>query len=266
MHAKVDHRESLSNSRNSSSGVNPEHAYAVGNLYLQRAADSRSSGQADQVQFYREQAAGAFAAALKMDKRSLPADSEALARSAVFVAHPKENAESFARIWSELERLDASRRRPWLIWNAALVQIWYGEPAGIVAACDELLTLLEDRPNLEDSTRVALAQAVARACNRAEDVGRAETLAELLNRLSENTELSGVKRFSHLGISATTRVRFAKIGKQQRNQAGQQVARLAKADPGNGSLALLLANINLESGNLREGSDRSARCSTRRQI
>ena len=207
--------------------MNPEHTTRF-NLYLQRAADWRSSGQATRFD-YREQAAGAFAAALKMDKRSFPADSEALARSAVFVAHPKENAESFARIWSELERLGASRRRPWLIWNAALVQIWYGEPAGIVAACDELLTLLEDRPNLEDFTRVALAQAVARACNRAEDVGQAETLAELLNRLSENTELSGVKRFSHLGISATTRVRFAKIGKQRRNQAGQQVARLAKA-------------------------------------
>ena len=229
----------------------PRAHYALGNLYLERAEQARRASQSDSTRLYREQAAGAFGAALKTVKRSLPTDCEALANCATFVAHPK-SPTAIVGIQRALEGLDASRRRPWLIWHAALAQIWYGKPSEVAAACEEVLALLEDVGHLEDSAAVVLTQAVARACIKAEDVGQAETLADLLGRLSKNTGLPTVKRFSRLGISATARVRYMKSVREGRARIRQQVARLATSDPGNGSLAFLSAYINLESRNLEE--------------
>lgn len=225
---------------------NPRAHYALGNLYLHRADDAKRVGQSDRTQLYREQARGAFSTALKAGRESVPRDCDVLARCAEFVARPDRGLESWAELWHKAERLDASRRRPWLVWNAILAQLWCGNPSRAAAACGEAVALLESADGLQDSALVAVAQAVAHACTKAGDVDQTDKMVTLLGYLSASSGQEAVKRFYRLGISAAARVRYTKAGMKQRDQARKQVARLAKADPRNGSLALLLAHVNLE--------------------
>lgn len=230
----------------------PRAYYALGNLYLHHAEEARKTGRSQQTRLYREQAAGAFSAALKMDRQSIPGDCEILSSCAAFVANPEGTRGSSTRIWHELERQAVPRRRAWIVWNAALAQIWYGKPPEVAAACQELLVLLQQGTHLQLSASEieTIARAVARTSHMVEDVDQSEALMKLLSYFSESSGLPAVKRFSQLVFTAAARKRYTKTSENRRGQAQQQLGRLAKNHHDNGSLALLAAYASLERHNV----------------
>ena len=143
--------------------------YALGHLYWHCAGQARSIGKLDHARLYREQAAGAFRTPLKAGKRSLPSDCEVLARCAEFVAHPERAKEPWSKMWDAVKQLDASHRRPWIVWNAVLAQLWSDAPSKAAAVCEEALALLQSVEYLEDAAVIAIAQVVTRALHQSRE-------------------------------------------------------------------------------------------------
>lgn len=227
----------------------PRGHYALGNLYLYYAEKAQKTGQLDRAQLYRKQAAGALGKALKTGERSLLHNCEILTRCAEFLAHPHQKMESWAKLWSEVERLPVSRRQPWLVWNAAVAQLWCGNPSRMEEGCKKMLALLESVDGLEDPALKSITQTVAHACIKAESIQQADKLVALLGRLSASDERQAIRHLYQLGVAAAARLRYTKTAKKDRDKARRQLVRLSKTDPGNGILALLLAQANLKCQN-----------------
>lgn len=228
--------------------------YALGNLYLKRADNARKSGDLEHFRFYSQQAAGSFKAALEKGRESLPSDCEVLAQCVEFFANPDRKNDSYKRLWHEVEQLYAHRRLPWLIWNAFLAQLWWGSPSEIADSGKKALDLLEPIDSIENSTLATVASAIAHACVRAENVSQADKLVAQLGYLLNSGKRQAVKPFYRLGVSAAARMSYMKAQVKSTELIKQKIASLAKADSGNGSLALVLAQLNLKDKKIEEAA------------
>lgn len=222
--------------------------YALGNLYLDRAEQSRKMNQPDRTKLYREQAAGMLQSALKAGANRLPADCEVLAACAEFLARPEEEALHLATLGEEVDQLDGARRKPWIVWNAAVSQMWCGDADDVCEAGEKLIEMLDEVECVEPEVLDAIAQAIARASIEVDATAQADRLMRLLDKLGARSP--NLKRYHRLAVTAATRLR--RNDSQTREKARQQAARLAKLDPGNVAITLLLSEIELENGNRAE--------------
>jgi tetratricopeptide (TPR) repeat protein len=133
------------------------------------------------------------------------------------------------------------------MWNLILARVWSGASSDVCEAGERLLDLLEQAEEPGPEAAGAIAQMIARACLNASNAAEAEKLLKVLERLSVASPAT-VRRFYRLGVTAGARLRSQDEG--TREQARQQAARLAKSDPGNGAIALLLSQMHLEEGDL----------------
>jgi len=219
--------------------------YALGNLYLRCADDSKKAGNIKNFGLFRRQAAGAFAAALKQGQGALPSDCEVLMRSAEFSAYPEVMKESHKTLWQDVKRLEASRRRKWLVWNAYLSLLQWGDPSSIAGAGEEALASLENVDLLSEPVQAAVASALANACVKAEDDGQADKLARQLELLYGKEKRRAVEPYYRLGVAAAVRLSYTKAQVFSAKAARQKIGAAFRADPGNVNLALALAQVSL---------------------
>ncbi|MGH2509515.1 MAG: hypothetical protein ACRDHZ_19225, partial [Ktedonobacteraceae bacterium] len=139
--------------------------YAQGCLYLSEARY--------------DHAASAFTTALTIPHISLPEDCDALARCAQFLTQP----DIYDDMWSEIKQGNSREQKPFLLWCAFLARLWYASPADIVALWPNVNFLFDNLDSLTDETRVAIAQAITRACLRATSRTQAEVLIQMLARI-----------------------------------------------------------------------------------
>src|SRR5207247_7796806 len=127
-------------------------------------------------------------------------------------------------------------------------QLWYGNPADVLAA-DTEISIVDSAKQMEGAGAKVevLAQALARVATKVEQIGHADRLVQILGHLSRQSKLSTVKHICQQGITAALRMRYLKTDVWQRNQIRQTLMQHAFEDPANGALALLLAYAHLES-------------------
>jgi thioredoxin-like negative regulator of GroEL len=227
----------------------PRAYYALGNLSLHRAD---LAGDAEQGRMHRGKAAEAFRNALgKQDGRLLPDDCKALAMCSEFLASPESLTGPYDGLWSEVEKLDPCIRRPWLVWSAFVAQLWCGTPAGMAASGENALKLAGLMDLLGDPELAAVASAIAYACVKADDVDDADRLIMLLEYLSSGNKKTIAEPYYRSGVAA-----LAHKGTLDPDvsvqKLRQKISLLAYADPGNASLALLLARMNIQDKKLEE--------------
>jgi hypothetical protein len=227
--------------------------YASGNLYLFQAEKERESGRSKRVQFYREQAVGAFHAAAKVKNQSLPEEFNAFAQCAEFFVNPGKIVDASPVTWDELEKLNASRIRPWVVWNIVIDRIRSGNPAEVVSASEKIIDLLEQVENAGDTLLEAVARAAAQACVKASNIEASSALVKVLERISTDSENQVVKHLYRLAFTAAVRLRCSNDG-TTKSQVCRQLERVAKIDRGNGSLSLLKAQAHLENSGKEEAA------------
>jgi hypothetical protein len=226
-------------------GGSAQASYALGNLNLHLAYQAQQAGQGPRAQVFKEQAAGAFARALKLQK-NLNEDCEILARCAEIAAHASpESITACARMWPEVERLRSSSHKPWLVWHVAAAQLW--EPKGKVslAALDELGRLVEETPPLPATSAHALASGAVGVCMNGLESASIERLLGLIEKLAKCAPGPDVQRFSQLGTAALARRRFEETPENKRTTALKQLDALVRFNASNGLLALGAASQHL---------------------
>jgi len=231
--------------------------YALGNLYLQNADETRKAGNPDNTRIFYEQAAGAFKAALKTKSQSLPTDCNVLAQCAELLARPDKITESHRKLWHEVNQLDLHRQRSWIVWNAFLVQLRWGSPSVIAKSSKNILALLKsiEINNVDDSTLDVVASAIANACIRAKNVNQANKLLVWLKYLSVDNNRQVVKPYYRQSISAIARMTYLDKEIKSSELACQKIVSLVEADPENGNLSLVLAQAYLKDNKLEEAAD-----------
>ena len=246
IHARDDRTEKAFESLEQLIALNqPRAYYTLGNLYLTCAEKARKSGHTKQVTRYREQATGAFDKALKTKTFTLPEDCEVLVHCAAFVTVPHKETTRCSKIWRSVERLSGSHQRPWIVWNAALARIWSGSADQAAEAGEVLVTMCEASGYDKDPWQTAVAQALAKSCIESQNPESANKLVILLDRLLGTNTLTPSAHYHQCSVTATARLKYTAGTEKQRASVQQHIVRRLQMDPGNGSLAILLAQIHL---------------------
>lgn len=230
----------------------PKAFFALGDFYLRLAEEARQNKDLEKLRLYRDQAAKAFRTAWQEGSEVLPNECEILAICAEFLAYPDRCAASLANLSQGLQNLKSDRLPPWAVWTALLSCFNQGGPAEAAAITPSVLKLLDLTENLDDRLAAWLAQEVARQCSAAKDPATANQLVKLLDCLTGTGTSDEMKRYGRLGITAAWRSGYFNSPEKERRQVLEQVVQLAKLDPGNGPLALLLAAGYLEADRLTE--------------
>jgi hypothetical protein len=226
--------------------------YALGNLNMQRSDDARISGDLENFRLFSQQAASSFRAALRTESEHNPSDCRVLEHCAEFIANPEREEGSYKMLWHEVEQIDGHRQTSWLVWNAFLSQLRWGSPFEIAKSGRKALPMLESVENIEDAAMAAVASNIAYACITADKDGQVDELTAQLGYLLKGGKRQAIKPFYRLGVTASARMSYLKVKQRSSKRAKQKIASLAECDPGNGSLALVLAQVNLKDNKLEE--------------
>lgn len=231
--------------------------YALGALYWQRADECGRRGDNDRARFYWEQAAGAFNNALHA-KVPPPGDCELVSRCADFRARPstRDAVRAWMRVAHKSNILGARGSESWLAWNAMIAAIWSPPSALTAASATEALNLLDSVGATHDEAAAALAQQLTISVLRTEDAAESEQALRLMAGVRNGNAHPQVARLERLSSTASARLRFSVAASKlrlastvkEREQLHEYIVRLAKSDAGNGSLALLAAQIQIAAG------------------
>ncbi|KKL48630.1 hypothetical protein LCGC14_2323590, partial [marine sediment metagenome] len=232
----------------------PHAQYALGNLYLHHACEARRGGQNDRAQMYCEQAIGALDGAMHAGAEAIPSDCRILRCCARFMADPQRQARALSDMWEEIQHLEPSRRRSWIVWNAVLARLWCRDVATYAAVCETASGLLQDSiANIDPGRCVEIAHVAAAAAVAARDPDSTAPLVQLLEELSKRSALVAVGQLRRLVASHLARQRHTAIAEKDRDRASQWVKRLAKSDCENTGVGLLATSVCLADGD-REGA------------
>lgn len=228
------------------SGNDPRIQYALGNIYLFRSEEAREKAQADRQNLYLQQAAGAFEAALKKGDKSLPSDCQLLAQCARFAGDPEAHIKQMIAMWSAIAGLTASRRPPWVLWNAILAQLWSANTAMVPAACEEALHLFADLDAIPEAVSSAIARAATVASFHIANSDEIDKIIQFIQHLSSKSPNDAVQACYRLVTTAAARQRYLKASKSEKGGICNYIDKLAGADPGNVGIALLQASVALK--------------------
>jgi hypothetical protein len=250
LRAELDAREGLSESAaraldRLAAGDDRRANYALGGLYWLRAQDAHRAGRPDLARTYWQQAAAAFTAALKTGLIDPPDDCELFARCAEFVASPARGLEAWARLWDRVERLPAGRSRPWLLWNAVVARLWSDKLALSQDVIQAIVELAETAGRVPPAAAETVVQALARHCLAASAAKPSDEMVPVVEQLASRSADAQLHRWRRLVVAASLRRRYSAGTIRERDRARQQIAALARLDPGNGLLALLGAEAHL---------------------
>lgn len=206
--------------------------YAQGCLYLSEARY--------------ESAARAFDTALATPHSSLPENCYAFMQCAQFLAAPA----IYDDIWHDIKQLSPKEQNPFLVWCAFLARLWYASPADILALWPNASVLFDHLDNFAEETRIVIAQAITRACQRATSQEQVNILMHMLSRIIATHAHLMFKRLQSIGIASAVCKQY--LAENNPNRARDYLDQQIQAHPSNCFLVILLALTYLERQDIQE--------------
>ncbi|MEO7021334.1 MAG: hypothetical protein ABI234_14345 [Ktedonobacteraceae bacterium] len=200
--------------------------YTQGCLYLSEARYDR--------------AINAFDTALAIPHTALSEDCYALTQCAQFLAHP----DIYSDIWPDIKQLNVREQKPFLLWYTFLARLWYAPPADIVTLWQNIGFLFDNLDGLADETRIAIAQMITRACQRATSQTQAEAFMHMLAQITRTSSHSMLKQLQNKCIALSAYKQY--LIEDNHTHTYDYLDHQLQVHPSNCFLVILLALTYLE--------------------